>query len=231
MHEEAFRQEIIENPEKLLADTDVVRALFEASGPSSDRKVIDLRSAIVHNLEARLGVLQDTHRDVVAAAYDNLAGTNQVHRAVLAFLRPQSFEEFVSVLTAELMPILAVDGLHLCLEAEGAETGHPMGPEGADKQTVLGLPLGGIEAYCGPRNAHRKVILRSMPQGADAFYGDYAKAMASEAVVRLDFGSDKARGMLIMGAVKPDRFYEGQASDLLEFLGGALESALLRWLG
>ncbi len=50
--------------------------------------VVDLRGIAMERLEERLDRLEDTHRSVIAAAYDNLAGTNSIHRAVLRLLRP-----------------------------------------------------------------------------------------------------------------------------------------------
>lgn len=230
VHEDVIRKKILEDPGKLLGDADVIRAIVDASKEGSDRKVVDLRSAMVDRLEQRLDVLRDTHRDVVAAAYENLAGTNQVHRAVLAVVAPQTFEGFLRAIKDELATIMAADGLHLCLEGDGMEAGEPLGPQGPLRDTVIGLPVGGVEAYFGERNAMRKVLLRPIPGSGTLIYGRKAEILASEAVIRLELGGDRSAGMLVVGSIEASRFHAGQATDLLEFLGGAMECALLRWL-
>ena len=63
-----------------------MRALLAADRSALGRNVVDLRGVLVDRLEERLDRLEDTHREVLAAAYENVAGTNQVHRACLALL-------------------------------------------------------------------------------------------------------------------------------------------------
>ena len=75
---------------------------------------------LVDRLEERLDRLEDTHREVLAAAYENVAGTNQVHRACLALLEPADFADFLRVLTREVAPILGVEVIRLGLEGEAA---------------------------------------------------------------------------------------------------------------
>jgi len=79
---------ILRDPRIILEDRVVIQALIEANG-AQGRNVVDLRGVLVDRLEDRLDRLEDTHRDVIAAAYENLAGTNQIHRAVLTILEPR----------------------------------------------------------------------------------------------------------------------------------------------
>ena len=68
-----------------------MRALLQADRSAKGRNVVDLRGVLVDRLEERLDRLEDTHREVLAAAYENVAGMNQVHRACLALLEPDDF--------------------------------------------------------------------------------------------------------------------------------------------
>ena len=68
-----------------------MRALLRADRRSAGRNVVDLRGVLVERLEERLDRLEDTHREVLAAAYENVAGMNQVHRACLALLDAEDF--------------------------------------------------------------------------------------------------------------------------------------------
>ena len=80
--------------------------------------IVDLRGIAMDRLEARLDRLEDTHRSVIAAAYENLAGTNQVHRAILRLLDPIEFETFLRDLGGEVADILRVDVMRLVLETD-----------------------------------------------------------------------------------------------------------------
>ncbi len=92
MIEPNLRNIILARPERLLEDRDVMNALVAANERAMGANVVDLRGIAMQRLETRLDRLEDTHRSVIAAAYENLAGTNQVHRAILQLLEPQSFE-------------------------------------------------------------------------------------------------------------------------------------------
>src|SRR5690606_5296760 len=76
----------------------------------------DLRGIAMERLEERLDRLEDTHRSVIAAAYENLAGTNAIHRAVLRLLEPLDFESFLKELGRDVKAALQVDCVKLVLE-------------------------------------------------------------------------------------------------------------------
>ena len=86
-----LREAIIAKPDAVLDDQDVMRALISANERSMGGNIVDLRGIAMERLEARLDRLEDTHRSVIAAAYENLAGTNQVHRAILRLLDSMEF--------------------------------------------------------------------------------------------------------------------------------------------
>jgi uncharacterized protein YigA (DUF484 family) len=231
LNDKVIRQSIIENPTQLLADNDVVRALVGAEHTQKDRKVVDLRGVLAARLEERLDLLQDTHQDVVAAAYENLAGTNQIHRAALSLLRAGSFGTFVETLGKEFPEILGVEAVHICLEGPDLRAGEPLGPKGPLRQVLLGLPTEGTFAYFGgEKNSRRKVLLRSAPRAAALIYGNSTTEIRSEAVMRLDLGDDAPNGMVSLGSDDPYRFSPDKATDLLEFLAEVIDTQMIRWL-
>ena len=83
MIDETLREKIIAKPESILDDQDLMRALIAANEKAMGGNIVDLRGIAMERLETRLDRLEDTHRSVIAAAYENLAGTNQIHRAIL----------------------------------------------------------------------------------------------------------------------------------------------------
>ncbi len=93
----AIREHILSDPGLILEDHELMRALLQADRSAQGRNVVDLRGVLVDRLEERLDRLEDTHREVLAAAYENVAGMNQVHRACLAVLDPSDFADFLKV--------------------------------------------------------------------------------------------------------------------------------------
>jgi len=223
----ALREKIIAQPEMILEDRDLMRALIAANERRMGDNVVDLRGIAMERLEARLDRLEDTHRSVIAAAYDNLAGMNQIHRAILRLLEAAEFEEFLHDLGGPVADILRLDGLKLVLETH--ETAEDPALRRLGQVLCVAEP-GFVDAYMlGGRAGARPVVLRPCPPEAEALFGAEA-GIRSEALMRLDFGPGRLPGMLAMGAAEAGQFQPAQGTDLLAFFAGVFERAMRRWL-
>ena len=112
-----LREMILAEPNTVLEDHDLMRALVSANEKVMGENIVDLRGIAMNRLESRLDKLENTHRSVIAAAYENLAGANQIHRAVLRMLDPLDFETFLTDLGGDVAEILRVDTMRLVLES------------------------------------------------------------------------------------------------------------------
>ncbi len=224
-----LRAKILARPDMILEDPDVLRALIEASERSHGANIVDIRGVAMQRLESRLGRLEDTHRSVIAAAYENLAGTNQVHRAILRMLEPSDFADFLLVLCADVSDILRVEAARRVLEAENPGED----PALRALSHVLAIrEVGFIDEYLtwGRTTALRKIVLRQARAGDTALYGEDGEWIRSEACLKLELGPGRTPGMFLMGSEDPHRFAPTQGTDLLMFFNGALERAIRRWL-
>jgi len=231
MVKDVIRQTILADPAVVLDDKDMVRALLGADAEGG-HNVVDLRGVLIDRLEGKLGKLENTHRDVVAAAYENLAGTHQIHRAVLAVLGPKDFERFLHAVAIELPGIMALDAIKICIEGSGVDAGEALGPEGRFRRTILGLPKGGAEAYCGAGGTvgSGRVILRKSTRAASLIFLEEGSTIMSEAILELDLGEGRLPALLIFGSRDADRFSPDQGTDLLSFLAAAFSLVLQKWL-
>jgi hypothetical protein len=229
MIEPDLRDRILSQPETLLEDRDVMNALVAANERAMGNNIIDLRGIAMQRLETRLERLEDTHRSVIAAAYENLAGTNQVHRAILQMLDPLSFEDFLKTLATDVAATLRVDCVRLVLESK-VEGDDPALRRLGDVLYVAEPGFVATYVSSGRNVPLRPVTLRQvMPEG-DALYGGRAGYVRSEALLRLDFGRGRLPGMLVLGAEDPHHFKPTQGSDLLAFFAGVFERTMRRWL-
>jgi|688.fasta_scaffold177548_3 uncharacterized protein YigA (DUF484 family) len=224
-----LRDLILAAPEAILQDPAVMAALVAASDRALGSNVVDLRAIAMDRMEARLDRLQDTHRSVIAAVYENLAGTNQIHRATLQLLTPVTFEAFLQTLGTDVAQTLRVDCARLVLETRQTANDPALRRQG---ETLCVTGPGFVDAYlgCGPDAPPRPVTLRQRPAGSALPYGAQSDAIRSEALLRLDFGMGRLPGLLALGSGDPQRFKAAQGTDLLGFFGGVFERTLRRWL-
>lgn len=224
-----FRERIIADPDVILSDRDVMRALVAANERMMGSNVVDLRGIAMERLEQRLDRLEDTHRSVISAAYENLAGTNAIHRAVLQLLEPTDFESFLKVLGTEFAEALQLQSVKLVLET--------LQPDRDPVLTRLGDVLVTAEpefirAYLtlGRDLPVRRVTLRQVTPESDVIYGERTGWIRSEACLTLELGPGRLPGMLVLGSEDPHQFRPAQGSDLLGFLCDVFERTMRRWL-
>lgn len=224
-----LREQIITQPEVILDDHDVMRALIAANERTMGTNIVDLRGIAMERLEGRLDRLEDTHRSVIAAAYENLAGMNTIHRAVLRMLDPADFEVFMTDLGGEVAEILRVDCVRLVLETVQDEDNAAVKKLG---QVLVTAGAGFVDQYIGQARdrSNGTVSLRQVHEQDDKLYGDSGFWVRSEAMIRLDLGEGRLPGLLVMGAEDPHQFKPGQGTDLLAFFGGVFERAMRRYL-
>ena len=227
--DDTLREAIISQPNVILDDKDLMQALIAANERAMGGNIVDLRGIAMDRLESRLDRLEDTHRSVIAAAYENLAGTNQVHRAILRMLDPMEFEAFLRDLNGAVSEILRVDATKLVLETVQSDSESTVERLGE----VLSLAEPGfIDDYLlnGRGGQVRKVTLRQVQNSSEIIYGESAEWIRSEACLKLDFGDGRLPGLLVMGAEDPHMFGPQQGTDLLAFFTGVFERAMRRWL-
>lgn len=224
-----LRDKIISDPDVVLDDQDVMRALIAANDSAIGGNIVDLRGIAMERLEGRLDRLEDTHRSVIAAAYENLAGTNQVHRAILRMMDPTDFSTFLKDLDGEVSEILRVDTVRLVLES--VQDGKARNVDSLEQVLVTTNP-GFVDDYMaqGRNVPARQVALRQIQPNTDKVYGQSSNWIRSEACLRLDFGPGRLPGMLALGAEDPHHFKPTQGTDLLAFFAGVFERAMRRWL-
>ncbi|KPQ08083.1 MAG: hypothetical protein HLUCCA12_03135 [Rhodobacteraceae bacterium HLUCCA12] len=227
--QEEWRARVLADPGLVLDDPEMMRALVTAAERAMGGNVVDLRAMAMDRLEARLQQLEETHRAVIAAAYENLSSTNQIHRALLRMLDAERFEDFVIALGRDVAEILRVDCLRLVLESPDRAGTGALG-QLSDVLTVR--PPGFVAQYMstGRTIPPRPIILRQAVPADDSPYGVRAEDLRSEALMRLDLGEGRLPALLAMGSEDPHRFKQGQGTDLLAFFTSVFERTLRRWL-
>ncbi len=226
----ALRADILADPHLILDDKDIMTALISGGDELIGNNVFDLRNMALQHMSTRLDELSETHGTVVSTAYDNLATANQINRAILALLDPQSFAAFLKFLETTLAESLNVSTAKLCLET-------PVVRINGQRQTEYGsgvaflLPTTIANYAAGSSTGQpRPVTLRKTGNASPEIYGNLSGEIRSEALVLIQLGADRQPGLLALGSTDPDQLAPGQATDLLLFYGAVFERVMRRWL-
>ena len=227
--EKTLRDIIINNPRIVLDDPSVMRALVLANDELRGANIVDLRGVAMKRLEIQLGKLEATHRSVIAAAYDNLAGTQQINRAILKIMEPSSFESFLLMTGKDMPDIMRIDFACLVLEAKQHDPDLSLAQLG---KVLIPVQTGFVTDYLHARafSGDIKVTLRAVKSPNPSIYAGSSSMIKSEACIQLDFGDGTVPGLLILGAKDPNQFSPVQGTDLLTFFGKVYERAVRRWL-
>ena len=208
------------NPEFLCEHPEILDDL-RAPGRDGGSGVVDFQQAMVDRLRDRVEEATAARDALVITGRNNLTAQNRIHKAVIAFMGARNFEQLIERATIDLAVVLDLDVVTL-------------GVERAD----LTLPrprLGGIcqlepDTVDSVIGHNRNVRLRSQIQGDPMIFGAGAGLVASDALIRLSIGHQSPSALLALGSRDPDCFHPGQGTQLLQFLGEALEASIRGWL-
>ena len=171
-----FRKRILQDPEALLNDREVMRALISASSNNAPTNVIDLKSAVLKRLEGHVDKIEGQNSNIISAAYKNISTTTKVHSAILEALEPKTFTEFLNFLKTDWANSLGIDVARLCLEAPSISKDDIPQLKTEFGPSVIFLQEGEIDHYItlGQDNDPRSVTLRQIRKGASNIYSNIA---------------------------------------------------------
>ena len=106
-----IRNFLIENPEFILEDLEILNSLLNSMPKQSGKNIVDLRSVFSDRLEEKYNSLKKTHKSVVAAAHDNISTVKSINRAILKVLEADTLNDFLQVLNAEIKPIFKLSSI------------------------------------------------------------------------------------------------------------------------
>tara|TARA_B110000003_G_scaffold276453_1_gene323023 strand:- start:5446 stop:6165 length:720 start_codon:yes stop_codon:yes gene_type:complete len=226
-----FRKRILQDPEALLNDREVMRALISASSNNAPTNVIDLKSVVLKRLEGRVDEIEGQNSNIISAAYKNISTTFRVHAAILEALEPKTFTEFLNFLKTDWANSLGIDVARLCLEAPSISKDDIPQLQTEFGPSVIFLQEGEIDHYItlGQDNDPRSVTLRQIRKGASNIYSNIAPELRSEALMKLDLGQGNSPGLLLLGSINPDQFLPNMGTDLFVFYGSIFEKVMQRW--
>ena len=204
---------VAEHPEVALGPS----AVPKDAGPG----VIDMQQAILRRLRTEIDRLKGERTEIIANSRQNQIVQNRIQAAVISIIQATTFEKMIHVVTHELPELLDVDFITLAIEANADA------PKRVPVRGVYVLAPGVIDAALG---AEKHARLRSTIAGEEAFFGDVARFVQSDVLMRLKVSSGSPDAVMCFGSRDPEAFGPEMSTELLFFLAKVLENTMRAWL-
>jgi uncharacterized protein len=217
--EKAVLDYLRQHPDLLANNPDVLESFTRTS--RFDGNVVDMQHLVLNRLREENANLRDAHASIIGTARDNRSAQIQVHEAVLHILSARSFEKLIHTVTADLPLVLEVDAVTICLEAGDVPIPR------AYASGLRSIPEGAIDRHLGQG---RDIALASDITGDEKIFGAATGLVRSQALVRLNMGTQAPKGLLAIGSRDLDTFHQGQGTELIGFLARALDTTIRQWL-
>ncbi len=217
--EAAIMAYLVEHPDFVERHPALLRTL---TPPSVDRGngVVDFQRFMVARLQGDLDQLNLENTALIHTARANAHSQSRIHSAALALIEARSLGQLLEVLTGDLMDLLDVDVIAMVVESNGVDLPH------VAASGIRIVEPGAVDGWLGRRD----VLLQGGVAGDPVIYGPGAGLIQSEALLRLNISSRTPEGLVAFGSRDPELFQEGQGTELIAFLGGAIERLLRAWL-
>lgn len=219
---------LIENPSFILNDVDILNSLLSSIPKQSGKNIVDLRGIFSERLEEKYNTLEETHKTVVATVHENITTSKSINRAVLRVLEVKTLLGFLEILNTDIKSIFKLTDIFLCFDSiELLSESWP------DHKCLHLMKEGECCKYFDLEPGSvplRNVLLRRLSPDRLFLNNDTYSQIQSEAIIGLTLTDSKELVLLVMGSTDPYYFNPNQATDLLAFLGKALEKHLNNFL-
>ena len=176
--------------------------------------VHSLENKALAQLRARLGAAEEVNQDLIAFARGHWGAVASIHRAVLAAVEAEGFDEITATVVNDWPQMLGIHSAALLLaDREGAWLATQAGTQ-AIAPALARSALGDLPP----------VMMRTVERG-HAMFGGAADTIRAEALIRLDCGSG---GLLLLGQTEAIGIEDSRGFDLLLFLGRSLAAMIAR---
>ena len=207
------------NPKFLKEHPDLLEHL-EMPSKDHGEGVADFQKFMVDKLKKDRDQALDVQKELISVARANLDIYDRIQASVLSALEARSFEEFIEIVTHDFAVIMDVDVVSIVIEANepGIHRVHLKG--------VRVVSPGTVEKWLRDGDG----LLQGDIKGSEEIFGPAAGLVHSQALIKMQVGSNTPLGLLAFGSRDPNMFHHDQAIDHIGFLAEVVERCIRLWL-
>jgi len=230
---------LMKHPKVLLDDENLLQEILE-NNDDTERKIFDLRGALIQRLETRLNELNQAYQELIHTTCANMESALTVQKAVLEVINTETLDECLNVIKEQYVHILSVDYVRLVIgynsesNTDSCEYKDIFGNDSSNqKADVIILRNNVLEMLLKEKSGYEQCtspILINNTVGSEMVYGRNVAAMVrSEAIIPINF-NDTYCGAIIFASQNRLRFHEELSGELLDFLGKVVAITIAKWM-
>ncbi len=109
------RQKILENPDLILLDRELLLALLKSSDFQDEENLVDIRNIFLKKLGEKVEKLKNTNSHIIKYAYENQSAIKKIHKCCLEAIETKDVEALLKFLCLKVTTILGVDVIKLVI--------------------------------------------------------------------------------------------------------------------
>ncbi len=220
MKEEAVIAYLENNSDFFIKNPEILEKIQIPKRKIASEGVADFQKFMVEKYKKDRDEAVNIQNKLISVTRTNMDIYDRIQTAVLSLLEARSFEEFIEIVTHDFAVIMGVDVVSLVIEANEPNIHH------VHLRGVKVSAPGFLEKWLRDGDG----LLQDNIIGSEEIFGPAAGLVKSQALIKLQVGSNTPLGLIAFGSRNPDMFHHEQAIDHIGFLAEVVERCIRLWL-
>ena len=216
------RQKILENPDLILLDKELLLALIKDSDFPDEENLIDIRNVFLKKLGEKVEKLKSTNSQIIQHAYENQLGIKKIHKCCLKTIETRDIGALFKFLCLKATEILRVDVIKIVVSDNTFSNSSIQNCILKSNEEIIkfaqkiGITTGKTVRLTNVVNDKKKEAERLIAR---------EESTKSEAIISLLVNSE-FKGFLFFESVDESTFSVDQSTDYLEFFAQVISKHL-----
>ena len=216
------RQKILENPDLILLDKELLLALIKDSDFPDEEKLVDIRNVFLKKLGEKVEKLKSTNSQIIQHAYENQLGIKKIHKCCLKTIETRDIGALFKFLCLKATEILRVDVIKIVVSDNTFSNSNIQNCILKSNEEIIkfaqkiGITKGKTVRLTNVVNDKKKEAEQLIAR---------EESTKSEAIISLLVNSE-FKGFLFFESVDETTFSVDQSTDYLEFFAQVISKHL-----
>ena len=216
------RQKILENPDLILLDKELLLALLKDSDFPDEENLIDIRNVFLKKLGEKVEKLKSTNSKIIQHAYENQLGIKKIHKCCLKTIETRDIGALFKFLCLKATEILRVDVIKIVVSTNTISNSNIQNCILKSNEEIIkfaqkiGITKGKTVRLTNVVNDKKKEAEQLIAR---------EESTKSEAIISL-LVNNEFKGFLFFESVDESTFSVDQSTDYLEFFAQVISKHL-----